>query len=412
MGGCPVVHFDQHSPEHAQDAAGQLRTLRAETPVFWTEAYGGFWVLTRYADVARVARDDATFSSFKDMHRGDSVSFSGVSIPPSPTRQLPIDIDSPELSTYRKMLAGRMAPARARALRPRYEALADHFIDRFIESGEAELVTQLASPVPTAATLEFLGLPIEDHELYAGPFHDYVAYPQGSEQFERAVVQREICMERVRDEVELRKREPRDDALTALVQSTIDGQPLPHEDVMDWVRLLLGGGIDTTTALIAHSLVYLDDQPQLREKLAADPQALELFMEEMLRVSTPTQALARTATCDVEIGGQLIRRGERVLLSWASANRDELTFTDSEDVVVDRSPNPHTAFGLGPHRCIGSHFARVEYLAVLTKVLTRLPDYRLVREGLAQYDTIGRVNGWRSIPARFTPGTPLGVPFA
>lgn len=403
---CPVVHFDHHSPEHARTAANAYRQLREEAPVCWTDTYGGFWVVSRYEDVAQVARDDATFSSLNDTN-SDDLAFSGVIIPPAGALNLPIEIDPPLLGMHRKLLAARMAPKRAREMHPTYVNWADYFIDRFIERGEVEFVSQLASPVPTLATLEFLGLPLEDYQLYSKPFHDFVAYPAGTDEYAAAVAQMMECLDRVEIEVEDRRRHPRDDALTDLVHGEVDGARLGDEDIRAWVRLVLGGGIDTTTSLISHSLVYLDQRFDLRVGLRNEPKALELFMEEMLRVATPTQALARTATRDVMLGGQLIKRGDRVLVSWASANRDDDVFDDAEDIVIDRRPNPHTSFGLGPHRCIGSHFARAEYLAVMDRVLRRLPDYRLT-DGASQYDSIGTVNGWRTVPATFTPGEKQG----
>jgi len=408
MDRCPVVHFDQHSTAYAEDPYGAYRQARQETPVFWTDAHGGFWVVTRFEDVAAAARDEETFSSFKDMNR-TTESYSGVSIPPSPTRQLPIDLDPPLLQKHRKLLASRMAPPRARAMRPIYREWTDHFIDRFIETGVVEFVEQVATPVPTMATLAFLGLPLSDHHLYSGPFHDIAAYPKGTAGFARAVDGMAACMERVAEEVTDRRRHPRDDAISELVQGEIDGVPLSDEDVLDWIRLILGGGIDTTTSLIAHSLVYLDARPDLRQPLATDPKALSLFMEEMLRVATPTQALGRTATRDVELGGAQIREGDRVLLSWASANRDSRAFARPDDIQIDRTPNPHTSFGLGPHRCIGSHFARVEYLVVMERILTRLPDFRL-SDRPRPYESIGLVNGWREVRATFSPGPSLDVP--
>ena len=408
MDKCPVRRFDHHSVEHAQESVPAYRRLRETEPVVWTDAHDGFWVVSRYADIAEAARDEETFSSLKDMSR-EGTAFSGVSIPPSPTRQLPIDLDPPLLGKHRKLLAARMSPHRARAKSDTYVAWADHCIDQFVTEGRGELVGQLASPVPTMATLAFLGLPVEDHGLYSGPFHDIAALPKGTAEFAQAVEDMTECMQRVAETVAERRKRPQDDAISVLVQGTIDGVALSETDVLDWVRLLLGGGIDTTTSLIAHSLVYLDRHPELRPDLVADRSALELFMEEMLRVSTPTQALARTATKDVELGGQQIKQGERVLLVWASANRDDSVFTDADVVCVDRSPNRHTSFGLGPHRCIGSHLARAEYLAVMERVLTRLPDFRLT-EGARQYESIGTVNGWRELPATFTPGAVLGVP--
>jgi len=404
-----VVHFDHHSAEHAANPLHALADLRRDAPIAWSDAYGGFWIATRYEDVVQAARDSETFSSFNDLNMED-VAFSGVVIPPNPVRFLPLELDQPLLGKHRKMLAARMAPPRARNMQQTYEDWADYFIDQFITDGHVEFISQLVSPVPAIATLAFLGLPVDDFQVYSETFHDLAATLPGTPERDRALAGLQVCQQRVAAEVADRRRHPRDDALTDLVNGEIDGVGLPEDEIMDWVSLILGGGIDTTTALLGHSLIQLDQRPELRQSLRDDPKALELFMEEMLRIAAPTQAVARTATRDVELGGQLIRRGERVLLSWASANCDEAVFDEADNIVTDRKPNPHTSFGIGPHRCIGSHFARIEYVAILSRILTRLPDFR-IDTGARSYDSVGVVNGWAQIPATFTPGPVLGVPF-
>ena len=205
-----------------------------------------------------------------------------------------------------------------------------------------------------------------------------------------------------------RGREPRDDLITHLVESEIDGAPIPDDEIVEMCNLVLGGGVDTTTALLGHAFHYLDEHPEVRPRLLEDSSFMSTAIEEWLRYFSPTQALARTATRDVEVGGQLVKEGERVLVCWAAANHDPESFDRHDEIVLDRFPNRHAAFGLGAHRCLGSNVTRAETAIVLEEVLRRVPDYRLVPGAAVRYDDIGVVNGWAGMPATFTPGHRVG----
>src|SRR5262249_11994701 len=158
------------------------------------------------------------------------------------------------------------------------------------------------------------------------------------------------------------------------------------------------GGVDTTTSLMANALLYLHQDRDARQRLLQEPQLRALACEEFLRWVAPVQTQARTATKDVELGGCRIRSGDRILVSWASANRDERMFERPDEVILDRQPNRHLAFAVGIHRCIGSNLARSQFLAVLDAVLARLPDYEVVEDQVERYQTIGMINGIVRMP--------------
>ena len=178
---------------------------------------------------------------------------------------------------------------------------------------------------------------------------------------------------------------------------------MTDEVLIEICTLILGGGVDTTTALISHAIDHLGHDLDARERIIADRDLVPLYCEELLRYHTPTQALARTATTDTMVGGQQVVEGDRVLICWAGANRDPDVFEQPDELIIDRFPNRHAAFGLGAHRCLGSNFARAEFATMLNAVLDRMPDYELV-DGAEHYESIGVVNGWHRLPARFTPG--------
>jgi cytochrome P450 len=210
----------------------------------------------------------------------------------------------------------------------------------------------------------------------------------------------------------LRRKDPRDDFLTLLATGTIDGEPLSHQRIQDLSFNILAGGVDTTTALTSSALVYLARNPADRQRLIEDPALLPFACEEFLRFYSPIPALCRTATADTEINGWQIGKGERVMLAYAAGNRDPEAFEDPESVRLDRFPNKHVGFGAGMHRCLGSFLARMMFQEMVSEVLKRMPDYELIEEELRPYPSIGGVNGWVSIPARFTPGKKLGAVIA
>jgi cytochrome P450 len=395
----PVIEFDHLSAQYAADPLSVYREMRSRCPVAWTDAHDGFWVTSTYADVFTASRDDGTFSSKN-----------GVVIPSeSGLHLLPIEVDPPELRPYRRAMNPAFNPRAVARLVPEFERLTAWCIDQVIESGEIDLVADLASPVPAMATLLLVGLPVEDWERYAHAFHGMVAYAHGTPQYAQAVELVISISATLRSEIAERRLHPRDDLLSTLTQVEVEGRRLADDEVASILITTLGGGIDTTTALIANALVYLHDHPEYRARLGHDESYMTGFCEEMLRYFSPVQGFARTVARDTELGGCALRRGDRVFLSWAAANHDPLVFDQPEEIIPDRFPNRHISFGVGAHRCIGSTLARAEFGVIVREILLRMPDYAL-GDGAVRYSNIGTANGWHRLPARFTPGRRTGAP--
>jgi cytochrome P450 len=209
------------------------------------------------------------------------------------------------------------------------------------------------------------------------------------------------------EQIAERRVNPRDDMITRLTQATIDDRLLNDVEVLEMVTLTIQGGFDTTGSAISSAILQLDNNPDFRSQLIADPDKLQVAVEEFLRFEAPQFALARMATRDVEIGGQQIKAGEHVLLVWASGNRDEEFFDGAGELQIDRFPNRHMTFGLGAHRCLGSTLARKEIMAALRVVLTRLPDFRVDRDRVVRAETIGVTYGCFALCIQFTPGRRL-----
>ena len=392
----PSVHFDHHDPDFAKDPWPVLTDLRSRCPVAHSETYGGFWVVTGYEDIRRVALDDATFSSAET-----------ILIPPKKNaaqKSIPIEMDAPEFLEYRKIMQPLFAPPAVDRLAPVIEYYANHCIDQFIERGEVDVVHDFADPVPVMVTLHKLGMPIDDWRRYAEPMHKTVFLRQDNPARVGVLEQLAWIAGTIKDAIQQRRQSPRDDMIGYLLNSRPFGEPVSDHAAQEMVMLTMQGGFDTTGSAISSALLHLDRNRDDRRRLIEQPELMESAVEEFLRVGAPQFALARTAKRDVELGGQQIAQGDRVLLVWASGNRDESVFDRADEVVLDRPHNRHMAFGLGAHRCLGSTLARRQIQVALSTILRRLPDYEVDHARLVRAETIGVTYGTFAMPIMFTPG--------
>jgi cytochrome P450/ferredoxin-NADP reductase len=399
--------FDHHSPAANADPVAYYRHFRETQPVGWTAAHDGFFFTTRHADVVRIARDDATFSSERAPAGTRGISFV---IPFGPgLEQYPIELDPPRSTPYRELINPLLSFEAVRALEPMIARHTTAAIDAFVESGSVDFVRDLTNPVPAAVTLDWLGFPTDDWKKLAGPVHDIFASVPGTDRAMRGVEGLMYLESRIRELIAARREDPRDDAVSVLVHAEHpDGRPFTEQELVSVMYLLVAGGVDTTTSLTGSTLVWLSEHPEERQRLIDDPDLLDVAVEEFLRVFAPSQSMARTLLADAEVGGVPMRAGQRVLIPWVAANHDPAVFPDPETVVLDRNPQRHLSFGIGTHRCAGAHLARAMFGEMMRQVLTRLPDYRVLSESLVPYPTRGNQTGWDAIPALFTPGPRLG----
>ena len=397
-----VVEFDHTTPEYAARAEEITADLRTRCPVAYSESHDGFWIVTGYESLAASMRDESTFSS-RHLTAEDGVRFGGVNIPEAPYENALVEMDPPEWNAFRRVLNPMFAPAAIARLHPALAEFTNTAIDACVQSGSIDFVLDLANPVPAQATLAFLGLELDDWPRFAEPAHEVVYTRPGTPEFQRAVEGQQWMFETLAKAVIDRRERPRDDNLSRIVHADIE-RPFTDEEIVSLLGTIINGGVDTTTALFANAIEYLDRNHRLRDQLIARPELLPSATEEFLRYFSPVQAFARTVAADTELGDQVLRRGDRVLMSFASANRDAEEFTDADEFLLDRQPNRHVAFGMGKHRCIGSTLARAEFMTMLETTLRRMPDYRIVRSDTERYPSLGIVNGYVRMPARFTPG--------
>ncbi|ASF96136.1 cytochrome [Mycobacterium avium subsp. paratuberculosis] len=342
------------------------KALRESNPVFRsTQAV----VLSRLADIEMALKHTELFSS-----NMDAVDLGNV----RPLIQL--QIDPPDHAKYRRILDPLFTPREMARREPLVTELVNEMIDRFAPRGECDFHAEFAVPLPCTVFLQLLGLPLEDLDRFL-LWKDGVIRPAGDSGFDRrhessAGVAQQIY-EYFDKAIDEHIAVPRDDVLSAMIAADVGGQPLSREELLDICFLFLIAGLDTVTDSLDCFFVYLARHPQHRRQLVERPDVLPGAVEELLRWETPVPGVARVATQDVEVGGCPISKGERVSPLLGAANTDPAEFPDPEIVDFTRSPNRHRAFGGGPHRCLGSHLARMELRVALREFHRRIPDYEI-----------------------------------
>jgi cytochrome P450 len=275
-------------------------------------------------------------------------------------------------------------------------------IDAVIEAGTCDLAYDIASPVPAHVTLEWLGYPLEHAELASQATHEMLGCPPDSEGFKRGYEATLRSHQILREAIAAHRIKPRDDVISYLMNQELEGQSLDNSTIFNICIVLVGGGVDTTTSLTSSALVHLNRDRELRKRLIREPELLVSATEEFLRMYPPLATIARTARQDIDMRGCPVRAGDRVLISRHSANYDAMQFDDPEQFIPDRFPNRHVSFGLGVHRCVGSHLARQMFQEMITQILQRMPDYQIDETLTSPYPDRGFAQGWLNLPARFT----------
>lgn len=375
--------------------------LRANEPVSWhPEADGpGFWAVTRHEDVCAVGKDHRTFSSEPTIMIQDPAPGSQVDLG---DHKMMLMSDPPYHTVLRRIISRDFTPRSAAVYRQRIQDLARQIVDEVIERGECDLVHDIAGEMPSYVAAELLGLPLDDgRELYrlTEILHsDPASLPPGA----AASAMGEMFAYAQGVVAEKRQR-PADDLSSKLLAAEVDGHRLDDIDFGLFFLLLIDAAGDTTRNLFAGGVLSLFDDPGQRALLQGDLDLLPPAVEEMLRWVSPVIYMRRTAKVDTELAGQRIAAGDKVVMYYGSANRDETVFDRADQLDLTRQPNPHVAFGGGgPHFCLGSHLARVELQELFREVLTRMPDLEPAAE--PEWLPSIFISGPRTMPVRFTPG--------
>jgi len=381
-----TVAFDHHTPEYREHSIEMLDYLQRTRPFAHSPNYGGFWIATKADTVLEIAKNADTFSNFPTEQ-----------IPAlEPTLMIPINVDPPELYDYRAIINPLFSPRRVLAEREAIRAQAARLMDAIVAKGRGDVVLELAQPLTGMTTLRLIGIDPADWWHYTHPLHELVY--SGRPREERLAAMK-VMIDRMRAEVRRQKDSPTPGSMLEYLHNVeMAGRKLRIDEIDSIVLIMLGGGLDTAQALVGRIAVYLGRNPDRRQELIDGPELMEGAVEEFLRVFPPTQGVSRRAVKDTMVAGQMVKAEEQVLMSFVAANRDPDEFPDPHRIDFRRENNRHFSFGVGPHRCVGSHLARVEVIACLDALLSKGPNYKLVEEEVELANDIGTMAGYDKVP--------------
>lgn len=402
-----VVDFDIYDPsltmpvDRMQEKAAELAAIG---PIVWSTTHGGHWLVTSYEHVHAILRDPQTFSS----HPNNLVDA-------GQGKFLPIELDPPEHTSYRQALQPLFSPNRMRQLEPRIREIVVELLASFQADGKVEFVEKFAHELPTQVFLALMGWPLEDAGLFteateialngrpgdtpeqANESRTAAAYEMFG-YFMKVIAGRRAAMEAGEASA--------DDVTNAIIATSItdvDGveRPLTDDELARMFFLLLIAGLHTTQGSLAWMMLHLSQNTEERDKIIDDPAAVPAAVEEILRFEAAV-AMGRRALEDTTVGGVTVRAGDQLLLLLCAANRDEQEFEEPATLDVERTPNRHLTFGSGPHRCIGSHLARLMLTIAAEEIHQRIPDYRLDPED-PPVVLPSQVRGFARLSLQFTP---------
>ena len=388
--------FDHYDPEFIKDPYVVYDHLRTTCPVAHTSKQGGFWVLSRYADVRAALQDWQTFSSATP---------GTIAIPNYHARDypvLPIEADPPAHGKYRSLTRDVFAREAVDQLEDAVRDIADTLIDRFAAEGSCDLVHDYALPLVSHALAKFLKLPVGDAERWVYWAREIFEGRMGDPaRTSRATAEMAAYVDEL---LAVRVAKPRDDVFSLLTQARIDGATLSPMELRGYGMLLLTAGREATVDGINNALWFLAEHATERDWLAQrldDAAAVRTAVEEFLRNMSPIQLLGRITTRDTMLHGVTIPEGESLGVLYGAANRDEAEFPQAASCVLNRRRNPHLAFGVGVHTCLGAHLARLDLRVAIKQLLRRIPDFSLAAEPL--WAPNGDTRGFRSLQIRFAP---------
>lgn len=366
--------FNPLEPETFDSPQDVYRRLRSECPVAHTDAMGGFWALTKYADVANAAADSGLFITSKQ-NVVPKVATTG--------RRPPLHLDPPEHTPYRRAIAPLLTARKLSRLKPLIHDICAELLDPMVAEGGGDICGEFSSRMPVRVFAHWMNLPLDEVQRLSGWGRQFNVAVQSADKVatkESSDALYAMARELVADR-KARPLDPKIDVTSALLAARHHGKPLPEELIVGTIRQVLVVGIIAPTVLIGSICVHLSRDRKLQDRLRAHPSLIPAAVEEFLRLYTPYRGFARTAVRDVTICGRTIPAGEAIALVYASANRDEEVFENSETFKLNR-PNikDSLAFGRGTHNCPGAALARLELIIGLEEILSRTNGFEICGE--------------------------------
>ena len=400
-----IVDFDVYDPTlAAPEDVFQQRVLKlaAVGPVVYSPAHGGHWIVTRYKEVAEVLRDPARFSSYPNNL-----------VPHGFGKFIPLEYDPPVHTAFRHALQPLFNPHRMNALEPQIRAIVTELIDGFAARGSAEFIAEFAHELPARVFLALMGWPLQDAPMFTEATDTTLHGIPGASEEESMAARAEAAgrmMDYFAAVIADRRTGSADasDVTASIINSDIeiDGElrRLTDEELCNIFMLLLIAGLHTTQGSLAWGIMHLSAHPEQRTALVENPTLIPAAVEEVLRVEAAVSP-GRRVVHETELGGVRLRGGDQMLVMLTGANRDGREFDNPDDMEVTRTPNRHLSFGTGPHRCLGSHLARVVLRIAFEELLRRLPDIEPDPDRPSISNT-AQVRGVLELHTRFTPKAP------
>lgn len=379
------ISLDPRDPEFYNDPYAAYREIQSAAPVSFWEEYG-YWCFWRHADVSGLLRDRRFGRQILHLASRESLGWPEPSEHLAPfdaiERHSLLELEPPEHTRLRGLVNRAFVSRQVERLAPRIEAMSNALIDGFESSGESDLISAFAVPIPVALIADLIGAPVEMTPQLLAWSHRMVAmYQFGATRAAEdaaASAAREIA-QFVRDCAARRRREPKDDLISALIAAESQGSRLTEDELVSTCVLLLNAGHEATVHGIGNGLKAILENGLQGGAVSVDPPTVEATVDELLRFDAPLHLFTRYALQDLEIAGIKLRRGERIGLLLGAANRDPEVFAEPDRLDLRRAPNPHLAFGAGIHFCVGAPLARLEMRVALPILLRRLPGLRLVK---------------------------------
>lgn len=384
--------YDPYAYEVHEDPYPIYRRLRAEAPVYRNERLG-FWALSRHADVLAGFKEWQHFSN----RNGVSLDVDAFHENAESTMSF-LAMDPPRHDRLRALVSKGFTPRRVSELEPRVRAITALHLDALAGRDACDVIPDFAGKLPMDVISEMLGVPSEDRAQLRTWADTVVHREEGVQGLPPAAAQSALRMLHYFTEMLADRRvRPRDDLTGALIAAEIDGDRLSDREIIGFLFLMVVAGNETTTKLLGNALYWLWRHPGERDRLRADASLVPRWVEETLRYDNSTQALARVAARDVELHGDKIRAGDRVVLLVGSANRDERAFPDADRYDLLRDTSASLSFGQGVHFCLGASLARLEGRVALEEFWRRFPDYEVDPAGIARVHSVN-VRGFASLP--------------
>ena len=360
--------------------------LRKEAPVYWHEEYlsfeNGFWALTKYEDIVRVSKDPKTFSSAKpgilmtygDPEQGDPVATAALI-------SNMIAMDPPQHQVYRKMVSPQFGPKSVREIEKGLRNRIREILDRVSNKKEFNFVTEISEKIPLWVLCEMMGIEQSERQKVREIVNNLTdaSSNQDPENALQIWVSYMELFKMGREMIEERRKNPTDDLMSVVANTKVEGEGLPPELLDGFMLLMVIAGNETTRNTITGGLIALHENPQEKQKLIKDPTLISNAADEMLRWVSSVIYMRRTATCDTEIRGQPIKEGDKVVMWYGSANRDEEVFKDAHLFKVDREDaKKHIAFGAGQHLCLGNRLGQLQIRVLYEELLSRFPNIQVI----------------------------------